>query len=287
MRFAFALCALLASPLSAQEVETLGVGRLFTNDYLGDRSDRWRTGSYVISVLRGAPDDQSFRELRLQSQIISPDGRADDRPYAGVVSTGVARHMMEGPVHYVLGVDLVTVGPQTGLAEFQEAFHDRFGMPDPFTQNPLPNATHLRFRASATVTNQISETVSVRPFVAGQAGVEDVFRVGADFVFGPVGQSDIWLRDDVTGQPYRGTDAGQTGVSYTLGADFSRVGNSQFLPDQNGPNPLPERRRARAGVHWQPTADTSFFYGVTYLSEEFAGQSEGQIVGSLTLNFNF
>ena len=40
-------------------------------------------------------------------------------------------------------------------------------------------------------------------------------------------------------------------------------------------------------MFWQWADDVSFFYGATYLSEEFQGQGEGQVVGSLKVNFNF
>ena len=65
------------------------------------------------------------------------------------------------------------------------------------------------------------------------------------------------------------------------------VDSSAFLPASEGVAPTEERYRARAGVQWQMAEDLSFFYGATYLSEEFEGQDGGQILGSLKLNFNF
>ena len=38
---------------AAQDRVTLGWGRLLTNDLLGDGRDRWRTGSYTLSRVRG------------------------------------------------------------------------------------------------------------------------------------------------------------------------------------------------------------------------------------------
>ena len=43
----------LASPIAAEQRVTLGWGRLFTNDALGDGRDRWRTGSYTVSRIKG------------------------------------------------------------------------------------------------------------------------------------------------------------------------------------------------------------------------------------------
>jgi len=81
MRLTTLLCAFLiaASPSFAQDRETLGYGRLFTNDFLGDTQDRWRTGSYSFSIVRGsdwggdlASTPRPVLEYRLRSEIIAP-----------------------------------------------------------------------------------------------------------------------------------------------------------------------------------------------------------------------
>ena len=46
------------------------------------------------------------------------------------------------------------------------------------------------------------------------------------------------------------------------------------------------RTRLRAGLHWQGKKH-HLFYGVTYLSEEFEMQYEGQVVGAIRLDFRF
>src|SRR5688572_4566335 len=88
-----------AVPAIAQERETLGFGRLFTNDFFGDGLDRWRSGSYSFSIIRGLGWNgvlpERFGELieyRLRSEIIAP-GRlngagSDDRPYVGAATLG-------------------------------------------------------------------------------------------------------------------------------------------------------------------------------------------------------
>ena len=53
-------------------------------------------------------------------------------------------------MHYTLGADVVVIGPQTGLADLQADFHDRFDMPAPFTDNQLPDQVVVQARASAT-----------------------------------------------------------------------------------------------------------------------------------------
>jgi hypothetical protein len=52
-----ALTVSLASSVAAQDRVTLGWGRMFTNDVFGDGKDRWKTGSYTVSRIRGASWD--------------------------------------------------------------------------------------------------------------------------------------------------------------------------------------------------------------------------------------
>ena len=75
------------------------------------------------------------------------------------------------------------------------------------------------------------------------------------------------------------------GFSLTLGADMARVFASEYFPS-SGPDLTDTRTRVRAGMQWQGHV-ASVFYGATYLSPEFAGQGEGQVVGSLNVNFRF
>ena len=62
-----------------EKAKLLGYGLLFTNDFFGDGSDRWRTGSLVSSRVFGSPKmsltlprREALNELRLFSQIIAP-----------------------------------------------------------------------------------------------------------------------------------------------------------------------------------------------------------------------
>jgi len=285
----------LATPMAAQEREKIGVGRLFNNDYFGDGRDRWRTGSYVLSFVTSpaaynndaSPMGQVL-EYRLRGEIIAPENASsDDRPYVGALSVGAHTHFGHGPLQYAVGADVVAVGPQTGLAEFQNRFHDAFGLRQPATQNPLADDVFVSGTAAAVYRYRFSDMMSLRPFVEASAGSEDLVRVGGDVLIGAVGQDDLLLRDVVTGQLYQGTDDGAAGVSYLLGADIAAVSGSAFLPESDGYIVSDTRTRARAGVMWQPHTDMSFFYGMTYLGEEYEGQSEGQFVGSMRLNFNF
>lgn len=294
-----ALCAAstFVSPAFAQDREAIGTGRLFNNDYFGDQRDRWRTGSYVFSHLRGTrPYDgvaQPFGniiEYRFRGEIIAPltgSGPGGDRPYAGALSLGAHTHFGLGGLEASLGADVTAVGPQTGLDRFQEKFHDAFSLPFPSRLNQIEDDVFLSGSAAVSHQYHLSDTVTLRPFAEAQLGGEDLVRVGGDVLIGAVGQNDLMLRDVVTGQLYRGTQSPETGLSYVLGADIAAVSGSVFLPEDEGYIASETRTRARAGVHYQVSDDISFFYGMTYLSEEFEGQPEGQVVGSLKLNFNF
>ncbi len=291
---AAAMAILVAAPTFADQRQTIGTGRLFNNDYFGDGRDRWRSGSYSYSHLRASgPYDPGNREFgniieyRLKTEIISPGRGGTDRPYVGAISLGAQTHFGDGPWHYSLGADVTFIGPKTGLSNFQEQFHDAFDLTPPLTANELPDEVVFGARASAAYTYRISESASIRPFAELLTGPEQIARVGADLLVGPVGQGDLWLRDDITGQPFRGTDAGVTGVSFLAGADFAAIGESRYLPASRGVTATDTRSRARLGLLWQPLPNLSVFYGATYLSEEFIGQSEGQVLGSLRLGLNF
>ncbi len=292
-------CA-VASVAEAQEHRTLGTARLFTNDFFGDGGDRWRSGSYRFSVIRGdswsgeRPERVGgLLEYRFESQVITPQrglGDVDDRPFVGMLSFGVHSHVGFGAADVSLGADLVAIGPQTGVSDFQDSFHDLFSLPSlPGVERELEDAVHLAGTAELSYPVRMSERMSVRPFVEAQAGAEDIVRFGADVILGQVGQRDLMVRDGVSGQLIRGVehDGNLAGLSFVAGADLSQVFSSIYLPEDQGFVLEDVRWRARAGVHWQIADEMSVFYGTTYLSREFEGQSEGQVVGGVKLNFNF
>lgn len=287
----------LAPPAMAQDWQVLGLGRLFSNDRLGDGDDRWRSGSTTLSVVQGragtlALPDRIGRllDFRLQTAIIAPSPTGPlDRPYAGIVALGLYSHNAFGPTEFTLGADLVLVGPQTGVAAFQAGFHDAFSLPAPRgTASQLGNAVHAGGSAQLVWPLRLADRLTLRPFVQVQAGAEDLFRAGADLLIGPAGSQPLWLRDPTTGHLYPGLAGTATaGLSLLLGADAAQINNSAYLPENLGYLAESERTRARLGLQWQSASGAGLFYGLTWLSPEFRGQPEGQVLGSLRLDFNF
>ena len=94
----------------------LGTARLFTNDYLGDGHDRWRTGSYSIALLESTPSkqgDQSFVEKRLRFDMFSPWQRQSassaDRPYGLMTSIGYFKHRHHGSGLSHTGLEILSL----------------------------------------------------------------------------------------------------------------------------------------------------------------------------------
>lgn len=304
MRILSIICAglLAAAPAFAQsDTQGLGTGRLFTNDYFGDRQDRWRTGSYVLSHVRG-PDWQGQRpdglgailEYRLRSDIIAPERlngpQSNDRAYVGALSFGVHSHAATSGYDISLGADLVIVGPQTGLSGLQQSIHERVDAPNlggNVVDGQVGDRMYLNVVAEAARPVAMAGGAMVRPFAELTAGPETLARVGADVMVGEMLFNDLWLRDSTTGQLYRGTRGNDAGVGFVAGFDVAQVMATDYLPS-SGPGAAKDQRwRARVGVHYAQSPNADIFYGLTYLSEEFEGQPEGQVLGSLTLNFNW
>ncbi len=295
-----AVAALCAPVASAGERQKLGYGRLIVNDFLGDTQDRWRTGSVASSYIYGkqwsGAVPTSFGELlevRILGEIISPDNlrapAAGDRPYVGSLSLGVHTHFQKLGWEFAVGGDVVAVGPQTGLDGFQASVHDLLNIPEPSAAvragqvgNQILPAVVLEAGREYNLTGQ----ARVRPFVEGKAGVETLVRAGVDLTFGSVGMQELLVRDAVTGHRYRTIQKDVPGVSVVLGADVAKVFDSVYLPASGGHSLTDARARVRAGVHWQGE-QSSVFYGITWLGEEFAGQGEGQLVGALRLKLRF
>ena len=293
-----ALLILLPNTAMAEQRQTLGWGRLFDNDALGDLHDRWHSGAYTVSLLRGPEwtgqlptGFGDILEYRFSGSTVTPanlgNPAADDRRYAAPLSFGIHTHLYWRGVEASLGADLVAVGPQTGVGNFQSWLHGALDLPKPDLSNQLGNAFYPTVQAELGRGFALSDQVTLRPFIAAQAGVETMIRAGGDLVIGSFGQGALMLRDDTTGQRYRGVKGDQTpGLSFTLGGDVAHVFDSALLPDGGAAVVSETRGRLRVGVAWQGQK-SAVFYGITYLTPEFDSQPEGQLVGSVNLNLRF
>lgn len=295
---ALALLGLLVGSAQAQAEparKALGFGHFLNNDVLGDGKDRWQSGSYTMSWLRGPGWTGSLPgrpfeilEYRLGGAIISPaHGKGTDRRY-------VARSMLSlhtpfaafGGTEADLGLGLVWTGPANGLSDFQKSLHDLLHGPTPQgADRQLPN--HLYPMASAELARPVAlGRAELRPFVEARAGDETLLRLGADLAFGAREPGALWLRDEITGHRSIGIAGDpQPGIGFVIGADVAHVFDSAWFP-ADGVTMEPTRTRLRAGVTTR-LAGVGVFYGLTWLSKEFEGQPEAQLLGSLRLRMRF
>jgi hypothetical protein len=290
----------LAAPALAEAPrETLGLMRLFTNDTLADRQDRWRTGAFSASLFRGPAwtgdlPTQPFAvmEYRFRGEAISPDNLSSpapgDRLYAGTWWLGAHTHFDWQGLEVAAGADVAITGEQSGIRSLQSSLHDVFSMPRVGLETyQVDNGVYLH--GTIEIARSLRwQGVEARPFVEVQGGVENLARAGIDLTFGGLGQGGLRTRDPITGQRIAGITniADEGGWSFLLGADTAWVESSVFLPEDRGFLAEDERHRARLGVNYG-FGQSNVFYGVTWLSEEFVGQPEGQMIGSLSVDIRF
>jgi len=293
-----------AGPLAAQDRVWLGHQRLFTNDLLGDGHDRWRTGSYALSWIRGEGWDGQLPngfgqliEYRFRSEIIAPANLLNpvigtDRRYVGALSFGAFSHMKMGRSDVSLGADLVVTGPQTGIGDFQSFIHRALGLGVPrVLGSQIGNAVYptvnFELGRDFDMATKSGGRMSFRPFVEAQTGVETFVRIGGDMTFGQLGKGDMQVRDVVTGfrtPAIKGVRP--RGVSFLLGGDMAYVANSKYLPAASGFTLQDPRMRLRAGIYAERES-TSIFYGLTWLGREFTNQTGSQVVGSIAVRMHF
>ncbi len=280
---------------------SIGYGRLTTNDLFGDGGDRWRTGSITSSRVWGrgpwtgtAPGRfGDLLEFRTQGEIIAPVSlrrvNPADRPWAGKLSFGLHSHWSRARTEYSLGGDLVFVGPWTGLGTLQRNLHRLVGAPipgDAVLGRQIGNTVRPTIVGEVGHSYPLWDAMRLRPFAEARAGDETLLRIGADLSIGAFGTGELMVRESVTGQRYRAVRNPAPGLGFLLGADIARVFDSIYLPADRGLRPSRNRRRVRAGVHWQGE-NASFFYGATWLGGEFQGQPGSQVVGSIRVQFQF
>lgn len=284
----------------ASEITQLGYGRLVNNDFLGDLRDRGQTGSYVASRIYGKTWGGKLPtragqvlEFRLQADIKSPDNlvtpRATDRPYAGSVSIGLHTHYQEAGFEIAMGAELVAVGPQTRLDQFQTALHDGLGVQPPSQATRAAQIGNKVYPGAIVEFGRpfaLGDRGRMRPFIEARGGVETLLRAGVDFEIGRLIQNDVMVRDGITGQRYRTMQQDDGGISFIVGLDTALISDSAYLPSSRGLTLTNTRDRARVGINWN-RKNTHGFFGVTYLGREFTTQASEQVVGSIRLGLKF
>jgi hypothetical protein len=292
----YALCALVMFGFSGAAHAELVKTDFFTNDYIGDGHDRWRSGSYTSYLGFQLPDqEEASVDLRLRSEIISPWGSSKqdpetDRPYVGLLGLGLFYNGSASGMDLNLGGELVMVGDQTGISDFQDNFHDTFGF-DGYSSEAdggivLDDSVDWMLSAETAVPLSFGENALLRPYIGGQIGYESFARTGIDLTIGNSAGAGQFVRDPVSGfiQPSstdRRTSLG--GLNFYAGADITYVADSEFMPDYGYAQAEDVRTRVRAGLR-QSFGPVSVFYGATHLSEEFTTQVESQTVGTISID---
>jgi hypothetical protein len=303
------LCAsFTAHTVAAQDgAQTLGIAAFFTNDGIGDglgrwpskdKNDRWRSAGVGVSVFRGdgwsgALPTQPFDivEYRFRAEVLAPDNLvnppASDRLYAGSWYIGAHTHLDWRGYELTAGADLVVTGEQSGIRRFHRSIYKALSM------SQVNVADHqiddgIYFHGTVELANPVVlDGGELRPFIEVQGGVETLVRAGFDLTVGGLGQGGLRAREPVTGQRIAAISGhGDDGWSFLFGADLAYVERSIFLPDNRGYNLENARHRIRAGVNYG-FGSSNLFYGLTYMSKEFAAQSEGQLVGGLSVMRRF
>ena len=296
--FALTVIAALVSPAGAQERRALGGVGVFTNDYLGDRKDRWRTAALTRSEFRGTPwqgqipEDGMITEFRLRMEMIAPTRiwtapEPGERPFVGLIAPGAFAHFRRGATEFRLGAEAVFIGPQTGIAGLLDSAHDTFGFKDPQALSAEIGDAILPTGIAGVARPITHGTALLRPFARASLGAETTATLGFDLILGAGGATSLFARDPVTGHliaAARATDA--PGLTFSAGADLTAIFGSHLLPGGQGYETEPARLRLRAGLD-ADILGWDIFYGLTYLGPEYSTQSEGQTVGSIAMFLRF
>lgn len=278
----------------------LGYARYATNDLFGDGKDRWRTGSLSSSRVWGYGWDGQLPyrfgdviELRLTGQIMQPSNlsRVDpnDRRWAGAISVGVYTHFRARQTELSLGGEMVFVGPQTQLDHFQTWLHQTLNIRSPndaIFANQIGNKIRPTLAGEAGRSFIWGDSARFRPFLSARLGDESFLRAGGDLTIGVMGLNEFLVRDPVSGHRVRTIKNDMRGLSFVIGGDLAYMFDSVYLPGGTGPGLRDTRERARLGLQWQ-NRGTGLFYGLTYLGEEFQGQSDGQVIGAVKLDIRW
>ena len=290
------------------------------NDFIGDGKDRYKsaglTQSWVIperrlSNERWVEGNTSALELQIRGFVATPDntqvgGNPGDRPFVQYASIGGHFRTIERPVRAGsqttvsnesrVGVEIGYQGEPLPFLEIMEAVHGQNAVLVN-AQNTVDGEVlvNLEARRTLRVHVQLDESdLQFAPFAQISAGMrENSGRIGADLIYGGNLAGTTWNHDPAIGTMMPGASMPTNDFRWAVwaGGDIGLIGTDAFLDggfDGDGPSVKKERvtTRARLGflIGQGPFA---LAYTATWLSPEFSNQIAAQIVGAVTVKYNF
>lgn len=255
-----AVAAAMALAACSSGTQVVGLG---WNDHLGDGGDRWKTGGASLSVIRPGI------EVNARALVVTPPGRTATQ-YAGL---GVYRRAETAR----LGIEIGWQGDPLPLFEAREALHSLTGMNGHEPGDVLDSGPHINLEGRHAWPLRRGD-VELAPFVQASVGTREVSaRVGGDVLVGVARARTVEL---ATGAPMLG--AGD-GLTLFVGGDVGHVAHDALLGDAD---PEEVVARARAGV-FVGLGRIGIGFSLNWLSPEFEGQPEGQLIGAAQVAYRF
>lgn len=300
---------------------------IFWNDFLVDGQDRWKSGgvtqSYTLPerVFDTRPwtpwrdGRASGIEVQVRGLVVTPDNTAapelgpEDRPYAQYLGIGGYLRSDARPrpaplgttmgVEDRVGVEVGWIGEPLFFFDAQDRLHDVIGMGE--THSTEANSVGDGFLANIEARRTLrfhrdmgAADVALAPYVDLSLGMrQTAARAGVNGFVGGDLSARHWNMDPATGAVIPGAWQARPGLHWAVyaGADVGAVANDALLGGTaglSGPSADPETvvARARAGlvVGWGRVAVS---YGLAWMSPEFEGQDEGQLVGAVSVKLPF
>lgn len=290
------------------------------NDRFGDGKDRYKTGGLTQSWLvperrisdgRWFEDHASALELQARGFVATPDntefgGAPGDRPFVQYAGVGaylrtVSRPDRIGPIttqsfETRVGVEIGYQGDPLPFFELQEAIHGEDSLlisPN----NSIDGEILANFEARRTARFHFSmrdADFEVAPYAQVSAGMRETSgRVGADMIYGSDLDGWTWNHEPAIGALIPGGSMPRDDAYWMVwaGGDVGYVAADAFLDGGfagNGPSVDREdiTSRFRAGV-LLGFGDVAMAYSITFLSPEFSQQSQGQVIGAVSLKYNW
>lgn len=300
---------------------------IFWNDFLVDGQDRWKSGgitqSYTVPerVFETQPwtpwrdDRASGIEVQLRGLVVTPDNTAaprlgpEDRPYAQYLGLGGYLRSDTRPrpaplgttmgIEDRVGVELGWIGEPLFFFDAQDQLHGMIGMGETHATegNTVGDGVLANLEARRTLRfhrDMGAADVALAPYVDLSLGMRQTSaRVGVNGFVGDDLSARHWNMDSATGAVIPGAWQARPGPHWALfaGADIGAVANDALLGGTAGlsgpsaePEPVVARARAGLVVGWGRVAVS---YGVAWLSPEFEGQGDGQLIGAVAVKLPF